>query len=141
MTTCPTAATDNGGCCAPPVAPTATAASGITKSIITGGEFTANWNAVGGATSYRLDISLSSTFASFVVNNLNVGNVTSHTKTGLDCSVTYYYRVRAFNGCASSNSNTITVVMTSCNVCAQQACEFTFGYGEWQCMCNACSCP
>jgi len=40
-------------------------------------------------------------------NNLNVGNVTSVDVTGLTGNTFYYYRVRAFNGDTSSNSNVI----------------------------------
>ena len=71
--------------------------------------FTANWTSVSGATSYRLDVSLTSTFATFVppYNNLNVGNVTSFPVTGLAANTFYYYRVRAFNGNSSPNSNVI----------------------------------
>ena len=62
-----------------------------------------------GATSYRLDVSLSSSFGTFVppYNNLNVGNVTNFGVTGLAANTFYYYRVRAFNGNASPNSNVI----------------------------------
>jgi hypothetical protein len=41
--------------------------------------------------------------------NLNVGNVVSYQVTGLNPETTYYYRVRAFSGIASANSNTISV--------------------------------
>ena len=65
-----------------------------------------------GATGYRLDVSPSSSFSTYVpgYQNLNVGNVTSRSVTGLNASTTYYYRVRAYNGAGTSgNSNTISV--------------------------------
>lgn len=64
---------------------------------ITDTSFTANWNAVSGATSYRLDVSTVSNFASFVsgYNNLNVGNVITYNVTGLDPETEYFYRIRA----------------------------------------------
>ena len=71
--------------------------------------FTANWTSVSGAISYRLDVSLSSTFATYVgiYHDLNVGNVTSFPVTGLAVNTFYYYQVRAFNGNISLNSNVI----------------------------------
>src|SRR5207253_4153417 len=42
--------------------------------------------------------------------NLDVGNVTSANISGLTLNVTYYYRVRAYNGTGTSgNSNTVSV--------------------------------
>jgi len=89
----------------PPPAPTANAASGVTSS-----GFTANWSSASGATGYRLDVSTSSAFSSYVVGyqNLDVGNVVSRSVSGLNAGVTYYYRVRAYNaGGTSGNSGTI----------------------------------
>jgi hypothetical protein len=87
--------------------PVAIAATGATQS-----QFTANWNATTEAASYRLDVSTDNTFSSMVTgyNNLNVGNVTTYNITGLICNTSYYYRVRAVNGCGTSgNSNTISI--------------------------------
>src|SRR5205809_679811 len=71
-----------------PATPTASAATNVTTS-----GFTAHWSSVTGATSYRLDVSKSSTFSSFVsgYQSLNVGNVTSRNVTGLTTKTTYYY--------------------------------------------------
>ena len=73
--------------------------------------FTANWRSVSGATGYRLDVSTSSTFASYVTgyNNRNViGNVTNQNVTPLAANTFYYYQVRAYNGNGTSpNSNVI----------------------------------
>ncbi len=70
-----------------------------------------------GATGYRLDVSTSSSFTSYVpgYQNLNVGNVTSRSVTGLNASTAYHYRVRAYNsdGATSSNSNVVNVTTLS----------------------------
>lgn len=90
-----------------PVAPTASAATNVTTT-----SFIAHWSSVSGATGYRLDVSTSSTFGSYVTgyHNLNVGNATSRSVTGLSANTTYYYRVRAYNGGGTSgNSNVISV--------------------------------
>ena len=56
--------------------------------------FTANWMTRPFATSYLLDVSTSSSFSTYVpgYQNLNVGDVTSFSVTGLNPSTTYYYR-------------------------------------------------
>src|SRR5437588_12612979 len=71
-----------------PVAPTAQSATNVTAS-----SFTANWSSVSGATEYRLDVSTSSSFTTYVPGhpNLDVGNVTSSPVTGLSATTTYRY--------------------------------------------------
>jgi hypothetical protein len=94
-----------------PAAPTASPASNVTSS-----GFTANWSSSPGATGYRLDVSTSSSFATYVTGyqNLDVANVVSRIVTGLTANTTYYYKVRAYNGGGTSgDSNTITVTTTS----------------------------
>jgi uncharacterized membrane protein YuzA (DUF378 family) len=91
-------------------APTPLAGTGATCT-----QITANWNAVAGATYYELDVATDSAFTTFVpgYNALNVGNVVTRNITGLTAGVTYYYRVRVFNGtCISTNSGTITYATT-----------------------------
>ena len=90
-----------------PTAPVAAAATLVTST-----GFSANWTASSGATGYYLDVSTSSTFASFVTgyNSKSAGNVITSAVTGLTANTTYYYRVRAFNTAGTSgNSSTITV--------------------------------
>ena len=89
------------------VVPTANAASALSQS-----SFSANWSITPGATAYYLDVATDAGFTSFVdsYNNRNVGNVTTHTISGLNCNTIYYYQVRATTACeTSANSNTITV--------------------------------
>ena len=76
----------------------------------TASSFIANWRSVSGATGYRLDVSMSASFANYVpgYQNLDVGNTTSRNVTGLTANTTYYYRLRAYNGNGTSpNSNVI----------------------------------
>src|SRR5206468_1579253 len=76
----------------------------------------ANWCSVSGATGYRLDVSPNSSFSTYVAGyqNLNGGNATTHSVTGLNASTTYYYRVRAYNGAGTSgNSNVVNVTTLS----------------------------
>ena len=77
-----------------------------TFSSVSSTGFTVNWVAVSGATSYRLDVSTSSTFASYVSQDLTVSG-TSQAVTSLTPSTTYYARVRAVNsgGTSASSSN------------------------------------
>jgi hypothetical protein len=91
----------------PPSAPTATAATSVTSS-----SFVANWNSSIGATGYRMDVSTSSTFSSYISGGQDVelGNNLAAYFPGLSANTTYYYRVRAYNGSGTSgNSGTIAV--------------------------------
>jgi Trypsin-like peptidase domain/Fibronectin type III domain len=95
------------GSLATPTSPVANPAT-----LVAGNSFTANWREVSGATGYRLDVSRSSSFNTYVAgyHNLDVHNATSGSVTGLNASTTYYYRVRAYscNG-TSGNSNVVHV--------------------------------
>ncbi|MBI3005078.1 MAG: fibronectin type III domain-containing protein, partial [Ignavibacteriales bacterium] len=104
------ATTGSGGGSAPS-APTAQSATNVAQT-----SFTANWSSVGTATGYRLDVSISSSFASYIsgYQDLDVGNVVSSNVTGLSQSTNYYYRVRAYNASGTStNSGTINVTTSA----------------------------
>ena len=75
--------------------------------------FTANWSPVAVATGYRLDVSLSNTFGTYLTGyqDRDVGNATNFSVSGLNSETTYYYRVRAYGPPGTSgNSNIIGVV-------------------------------
>ncbi|WP_207429042.1 YDG domain-containing protein [Pedobacter sp. SYSU D00535] len=92
-----------------PEAPTLSATTNISST-----GFTINWGAVGGASSYLVDVatdnsfSASSTLASY--KDLDVGNVTIKVITGLNAGTIYYYRVRARN---AGGGNTISAASTT----------------------------
>jgi hypothetical protein len=68
-------------------------------SEITNNSFNASWSAVSGADKYLLDVSTSSTFASFLTGyNKKEITTTSHTVEGLDEFTKYYFRVYAKKG-------------------------------------------
>jgi hypothetical protein len=92
-----------------PQAPTATAASGVATSV-----FAATWAVASGATSYRLDVSTTSAFTTFLTGyqDRDVGNLTSWQVTGLTPGTAYCYRVRAANAVGQSG-NSVTVSVTT----------------------------
>jgi phosphodiesterase/alkaline phosphatase D-like protein len=91
-------------------APNAQSATNVTSS-----SFTTHWSSVTGAIDYRLDVATDSSFINYVpgYQNLSVGNVTSYNVTGLSANMTYYYRLRAYNGCATSSNSNVKSVQTS----------------------------
>src|SRR6476646_6873291 len=80
--------------------------------------FLAKWQPVRDATGYRLDVSTTPSFDSYVnrYRDLDVGRATSHIVSGLDRGTTYYYRVRPFGSAAmglNSKAKTETTADTS----------------------------
>ncbi len=78
--------------------------------------FLAKWQTAPGATGYRLDVSISPSFDSYVGNyrDLDIGNVTSQIVSGLDRGTQYYYRVRPYNSSGiGANSETARAATAS----------------------------
>lgn len=81
--------------------------------------FTTNWPATPTATSYLLDVSTVSNFATFVpgYQDRNVGNVLTYPVTGMPAG-TLYYRIRAQNASLISLYSATVTVVTLANLSA-----------------------
>lgn len=122
-----------------PSAPTSLSASALTS-----GSFIANWSAVTGATSYRLDVSTSTSFATYLsgYQNLEVDS-TSQSVSGIVPSTTYFYRVQAVNAYGPSLESNVTTQTTPAlaaplilNATGVKSDEFT---ANWSSVSNATS--
>ena len=84
--------------------------------------FTANWRSVSGAIDYRLDVSTSNSFTTYVpgYQNLSVGNMISFPVTGLSAQTTYYYRVRTYNGCVKPQFQRQTCTDVGLHACGSE---------------------
>jgi len=88
----------------PPPAPTGLAATNVTPV-----SFFASWQAAPSAVFYRVDVSSSPTFGTFLLNDA-IANATTASIGGLTSGTTYYYRVRSVSAAGTSaNSATFTV--------------------------------
>jgi hypothetical protein len=79
--------------------------------------FLAKWQAVSGATGYRLDVSTIPSFDSFVTGyrDRDLGNVTSHIVSGLDHGMKYYYRVRPYDAAGMGGGTSETTPAATAN--------------------------
>ncbi len=114
-------------------APTATDATLQTTS-----GFTANWETVDGAASYKLDVATDMNFNDFVTNYQSK-SVSSNTEavTGLSSATEYFYRVRAVNSesqeGANSNfieANTLCTAPTATNASDVEGIQFNANWNE-----------
>ena len=92
-----------------PVAPAVQSASSIVAST-----FQANWEAVNGAESYRIDVSEDENFNTFLngFEDLNVDDALLYTITGLFPGNEYFYRVRAIAPTGTSTNSVVISVIT-----------------------------
>ena len=67
---------------------------------------TLSWNAASGAASYTLQVSINSSFSSFVYNQSGLTG-TSQAVSGLDTATIYYWRVNAANGSGTSGWSSV----------------------------------
>jgi len=98
-----------------PRIPTQTEAGPSQMVPSTRSSFMSSWQPVSGATGYRLDVSTSASFDSYVngYQGLDVGNVTGRVVTGLSQGTTYYYRVRAYDANGTSTANSDVIMATT----------------------------
>src|SRR5580704_11188261 len=87
-------------------------------SVSTRSSFFASWEKANSASGYLLDVSMDSSFRSYLdgYHNLDVGLVTGRVVTGLDSGTTYYYRVRPYGASGTDNYsevNSATTVATT----------------------------
>ena len=84
-----------GLCCSGARSPGGLPAAGCAGDVCRELQFHRQLGQLSFATSYGLDVSTSSSFNTYVrgYQNLNVGNVTRRSVTGLNPSTTYYFRV------------------------------------------------
>jgi YD repeat-containing protein len=91
-----------------PATPTIAAASQVGAT-----SFTANWQTVGTAEHFYVDVSTNASFTSLVYSNLDAGTNTSLNVTGLTGLTTYYYRVRGSNSSGTSSNSAASLAVST----------------------------
>ena len=100
---------EGGSPCVPPAAPT-----GLTATTASANQINLSWSAVSGATEYRI---LRSTTSGGPYTQVGTTTGTTFPDTGLTCNTGYFYVVRAFAGCESTNSNEASATTSACPAC------------------------
>ena len=79
--------------------------------------FLAKWPALAGASGYRLDVSTTPSFDTYVsgYRDRDLGNATSHIVSELDRGTQYYYRVRAYDSAGMGGGNSETTPAATAN--------------------------
>lgn len=79
--------------------------------------FLAKWRPVAGATGYRLDVSTTPSFDSYVTGykDRDIGKATNQIVSGLERGTQYYYRVRAYDGSGAGSSSSDTMSAATAN--------------------------
>lgn len=95
--------------CTPPAAPT-----GLSASVAGQTQINLLWSPVAGATEYRIYRSATS---GGPYTQVGTSTTTSFSNTGLTCNTGYFYVVRAFAGCESTNSNESSATTSACPAC------------------------
>lgn len=103
---------ESGTPCTPPAAPL-----GVTATAAGANQINLAWSPVAGATEYRI---YRATTSGGPYTQVGTSTTTAFSNTGLSCNTTYYYVIRAYNGCESINSTQVQATTAGCPICTTQ---------------------